>query len=132
MASSLRSKMRCVLSGLTYETASKRVYKSKRCVLFMTFRPSQRTLFMARSNWVLLALRRTEQVSCLIFTGHLRKWLCYVYAELQINQLKPNVVIKLKSESCFGCGTQYIFNYLFSICLCSTYVNLPVKHPNLV
>ena len=40
-----------------YETASKRVYKSKRCVLFMTFRPSQRTLFMARRNWVLLALR---------------------------------------------------------------------------
>ena len=39
-----------------YETASKRVYKSKRCVLFMTFRPSQRTLFMARRNWVLLAL----------------------------------------------------------------------------
>ena len=40
------------------ETASKRVYKSKRCVLFtyMTFRPSQRTLFMARRNWVLLAL----------------------------------------------------------------------------
>ena len=39
-----------------YETASKRVYKSKRCVLFMTFRPSQRTLFMARLNWVPLAL----------------------------------------------------------------------------
>ena len=52
----IRSKMRCVLSGLMYETASKRVYKSKRCVLFMTFRPSQRTLFMARRNWVLLAL----------------------------------------------------------------------------
>ena len=29
---------------------------SKRCVLFMTFRPSQRTLFMARRNWVPLAL----------------------------------------------------------------------------
>ena len=42
-----------------YETASKRVYKSIRCVLFMTFRPSQRTLFMARRNWVLLALRRS-------------------------------------------------------------------------
>ena len=42
-----------------YEKASKRVYKSKRCVLFMTFRPSQRTLFMARRNWVLLALRNT-------------------------------------------------------------------------
>ena len=41
-----------------YETASKRVYKSKRCVLFMTFRPSQRTLFMARRNWVLLALMK--------------------------------------------------------------------------
>ena len=41
-----------------YETASKRVYKSKRCVLFMTFRPSQRTLFMARRNWVLLALTK--------------------------------------------------------------------------
>ena len=40
-----------------YETASKRVYKSKRCVLFMTFCPSQRTLFMARRNWVPLALR---------------------------------------------------------------------------
>ena len=39
-----------------YETASKRVYKSKHCVLFMTFRPSQRTLFMGRRNWVLLAL----------------------------------------------------------------------------
>ena len=39
-----------------YETASKRVYKGKHCVLFMTFRPSQRTLFMARRNWVLLAL----------------------------------------------------------------------------
>ena len=35
-----------------YETASKRVYKSKRCVLFMTFRPSQRALLMARRNWV--------------------------------------------------------------------------------
>ena len=32
--------------------------KSKRCVLFMTFRPSQRTLFMARRNWVPLALRK--------------------------------------------------------------------------
>ena len=32
--------------------------KSKRCVLFMTFRPSQRTLFMARRNWVPLALSR--------------------------------------------------------------------------
>ena len=31
--------------------------KRKRCVLFMTFRPSQRTLFMARRNWVHLALR---------------------------------------------------------------------------
>ena len=31
--------------------------KSKRCVLLMTFRPSQRTLFMARRNWVPLALR---------------------------------------------------------------------------
>ena len=31
--------------------------KSKRCVLFMTFRPSQRTLFMARRNLVALALR---------------------------------------------------------------------------
>ena len=41
-----------------YETASKRVYKSKRCVLFMTFRPSQRTLFMARRNWVPLALTK--------------------------------------------------------------------------
>ena len=30
--------------------------KSKCCVLFMTFRPSQRTLFMARRNWVPLAL----------------------------------------------------------------------------
>ena len=30
--------------------------KSKRCVLFMTFRPSQRTLFMAQRNWVPLAL----------------------------------------------------------------------------
>ena len=56
MASSIRSKMRCVLSGLMYETASKRVYKSKRCVLFMTFRPSQPTLFMAGRNWVPLAL----------------------------------------------------------------------------
>ena len=42
-----------------YETASKRVYKGKRCVLFMTFRPSQRTLFMARRNWVHLALKET-------------------------------------------------------------------------
>ena len=41
-----------------YETASKRIYKSKRCVLFMTFRPSQRTLFMARRIWVLLALKK--------------------------------------------------------------------------
>ena len=39
-----------------YVTEGKRVYKSKRCVLFMTFRPSQRTLFMARHNWVSLAL----------------------------------------------------------------------------
>ena len=42
-----------------YETASKRVKKSKRCVLFVTFRPSQRTLFMARRNWVPLALTKT-------------------------------------------------------------------------
>ena len=56
MASSIRSNMRCVLSGFMYEMASKRVYKSKRCNLFMKFRPSQRTLFMARRNWVLLAL----------------------------------------------------------------------------
>ena len=34
--------------------------KSKRCVLFMTFRPSQRTLFMARRNWVPLALIATS------------------------------------------------------------------------
>ena len=45
-----------------YETASKRVYKSKRCVLFMTFRPSQRTLFMARRNWVLLALTLSDNL----------------------------------------------------------------------
>ena len=57
MASSIRSKMRCVLRGLMYETESKHVNKSKRCVLFMTFRPSQRTLFMARRNWVPLALK---------------------------------------------------------------------------
>ena len=64
MASSIRSKMRCALRGLMYETASKRVYKSKRCVLFMTFRPSQRTFFMARRNWVPLALRRREIRLC--------------------------------------------------------------------
>ena len=45
-----------------YETASKRVYKSKHCVLFMTFRPSQRTLFMARRNWVLLALNYFDAI----------------------------------------------------------------------
>ena len=39
-----------------YKTASKRLNKSKRCVLSVTFRPSQRTLFMARRNWVPLAL----------------------------------------------------------------------------
>ena len=43
-----------------YETASKRVYKSERCVLFMTFNPSQRTLFMARRNWVPLALTHIQ------------------------------------------------------------------------
>ena len=52
------------------ETASKRVYKSKRCVLFMTFRPSQRTLFMARRNWVLLALKRLDlQFLCIFDPG---------------------------------------------------------------
>ena len=56
MASSFQIENALCLSGLMYETASKRVYKSKRCVLFMTFRPSQRTLFMARRYWVLLAL----------------------------------------------------------------------------
>ena len=35
--------------------------KSKRGVLFMTFRPSQRTLFMARRNWVPLALSNQAQ-----------------------------------------------------------------------
>ena len=45
-----------------YETASKRVKKSKRCVLFVTFRPSQRTLFMARRNWVPLALSAAYRV----------------------------------------------------------------------
>ena len=50
-----------------YETASKRVYKSKRCVLFMTFRPSQRTLFMARRNWVLLALKCIKMIFYVIF-----------------------------------------------------------------
>ena len=36
--------------------------KSKRCVLFMTFRPSQRTLFMVRRNWVPLALTPTFMI----------------------------------------------------------------------
>ena len=36
--------------------------KSKRCVLFMTFRPSQRTLFMARRNWVPLALSDLDNI----------------------------------------------------------------------
>ena len=67
MASSIRLKMRCVFSGLKYETASKRVYKSKRCVLFMTFRPSQRMLFMAQRNWVPLAL--TSMVNSLGYVG---------------------------------------------------------------
>ena len=71
MASSIRSKMRCVLSGLMYETASKRVYKSKRCVLFMTFRPSQRTLFMARRNWVPLALKELTFIFYLNVSGAL-------------------------------------------------------------
>ena len=38
--------------------------KSKRCVLFMTFRPSQRTLFMAQRNWVPLALSPLNHVIC--------------------------------------------------------------------
>ena len=43
--------------------------KSKRCVLFMTFRPSQRTLFMARRNWVPLALKLTIfQQKCIFVT----------------------------------------------------------------
>ena len=46
-----------------YEMACKRVYKSKRCVLFMTFRPSQHTLFMARRNWVPLALNTFSRFS---------------------------------------------------------------------
>ena len=45
-----------------YETASKHVKKSKRCVLFVTFRPSQRTLFMARRNWVPLALNSVSDI----------------------------------------------------------------------
>ena len=36
--------------------------KSKRCDLFMTFRPSQRTLFMARRNWVPLALKHSGRI----------------------------------------------------------------------
>ena len=48
-----------------YEKASKRVYKSKRCVLFMTFRPSQRTLFMARllalTGWIDLKIIKKKQ-----------------------------------------------------------------------
>ena len=51
------------------ETASKRVYKSKRCVLFITFRPSQRTLFMARRNWVLLALKRNQYLIALALSN---------------------------------------------------------------
>ena len=62
MASSIRSKMRCVFFGLMYKTARKR----ERCVLFMTFRPSQRTLFMARRNWVPLALSDVVLNKCIV------------------------------------------------------------------
>ena len=51
--------------------------------------------------------RRTEKVSYLIFTGNLRKSLGYVYAEKQMNRLKPKIFIKIQTESCVGCGTQY-------------------------
>ena len=33
-----------------------------------------------------------------VFTGHLQKWLGYVYAELQMNRLKQKIVIKVKPE----------------------------------
>ena len=69
MASSIRSKMRCVLIGLMYETASRRVYKNKRCVLFITFRPSQRTLFMARRNWVPPALKELIIIFLFVVTA---------------------------------------------------------------
>ena len=37
-------------------------------------------------------------------------WLCdYVYAELQMNQLKPKIVIEVLTESCVGCETQYMW-----------------------
>ena len=58
-----------------YETASKRVYKSKRCVLFMTFHPSQRTLFMARRNWVPLALKELIIICLFVVTAAV---LCHV------------------------------------------------------
>ena len=63
MASSIISKMRCVFWGLMYETTRKRVHKSKRCVLFMTFRPSQRTLYIARRYCVHQALISVYQPS---------------------------------------------------------------------
>ena len=51
--------------------------KSKRCVLFMTFRPSQRTLFMARRNWVPLALRllRSLNLRQREFFNHIIHWI---------------------------------------------------------
>ena len=31
--------------------------------------------------------------SCLVITGHPLKWLAYVYAKFQMNQLKPKIII---------------------------------------
>ena len=47
--------------------------KSKRCVLLMTFRPSQRTLFMARRNWVPLALK----YSFILYVEYIQNYLIF-------------------------------------------------------
>ena len=51
---------------------------------------------------------KRKKVLCLIFTGHLKKCPGFVYAELQINRLKPKTNIQILTEKCVGCGTQNI------------------------
>ena len=70
MASMAVSDRKCVV--LMYETASKRVYKSKLCVLFKTFRPSQPTLFIARRNWVHQALNNEHRFHFLVGLDNVR------------------------------------------------------------
>ena len=66
----------------------------------------------------------------MIFTGHLRKWLGYVYAELQTNRLKPEIVIKVKQRVALAVELS-IYNLKLDILMSIKYGEpLPFKPQN--